>query len=260
MVVSSTHPDAASDAAQHPVTALHGIEKTYYKPDGSVAVAALASVDVVIQRGEYLAIMGPSGSGKSTLMNILGCLDRPTAGEYFLDGIDVASMDDETLSRIRGKKIGFVFQAFNLIPQLTLEENIEVPLLYQGIRKPGRRAAAREMLERVDLSDRLDHRPSELSGGQQQRAAIARALVNDPVILFADEPTGNLDSKTGRDILKLFEELHAGGMTIAVVTHDEAISERCERIIRLRDGRIETDERLRPTRPSRRPAGADGDR
>jgi putative ABC transport system ATP-binding protein len=228
-----------------PVTELQGVTKYYYKPDGSIAVRALDGVDLHIHRGEYVALMGPSGSGKSTLMNVLGCLDRPTSGDYYLDGINVATMPDAELSHVRGQKIGFVFQAFNLIPQLTIEENVEVPLMYQGQGKQSRRAKARELLERVGLGDRMSHRPSELSGGQQQRAAIARSLVNDPVILFADEPTGNLDSKTGTDILDLFEELHGGGMTIVIVTHDESISERCERIIRLRDGLVESDTQLR---------------
>lgn len=229
------------------VVELIDVDKTYFKPDGSVAVRALDNVSVKLERGSYIAIMGPSGSGKSTLMNVLGCLDRPTKGRYLLDGIDVAQMGDEELSRVRGKKIGFVFQAFNLIPQLTIEENVEVPLLYQGVSKGKRRERALELIEKVGLSDRLGHRPSELSGGQQQRAAIARSLVNEPVILFADEPTGNLDTKTGEDILRLFEDLHRAGMTIAVVTHDPNISRRCERVIRLLDGKIESDIRQTPS-------------
>jgi putative ABC transport system ATP-binding protein len=185
--------------------------------------------------------MGPSGSGKSTLMNILGCLDQPTSGNYFLDGRDIAAMNDEELSEYRGKKIGFVFQAFNLIPQLKVEENVEVPLFYQGIPKPIRAQRSAEKLRLVGLGDRIGHRPSELSGGQQQRAAIARALVTEPVVLMADEPTGNLDSTTGQAILKTLEDLHAAGMTLLIVTHDERIAKRCERVIRLRDGVIETD-------------------
>ncbi len=242
MTATLSQPDLSGTApARDAVAELLDVDKTYFKPDGSVAVRALDQVTVQLWRGSYVAIMGPSGSGKSTLMNVLGCLDPPTKGQYLLDKIDVAHMEDEELSKVRGKKIGFIFQAFNLIPQLTIEENVEVPLLYQGINKHQRRVRALELIERVGLSDRLGHRPSELSGGQQQRAAIARSLVNDPVILFADEPTGNLDSKTGHDILELFEELHDGGMTIAVVTHDDSISGRCQRVIRLRDGQIETD-------------------
>src|SRR5690606_6809822 len=197
-------------------------------------------------RGQYVAIMGPSGSGKSTLMNILGCLDRPTHGEYLLDGKDVSGMSDEELSRYRGQKIGFIFQAFNLISQLTIEENAEVPLFYQGIEKSERKRRAQAALELVGLGDRMSHRPKELSGGQQQRAAIARALVGSPVVLMADEPTGNLDSATGNAILQVFDDLHATGITILMVTHDEAIAARCQRIIRVRDGVIERDE-LKPS-------------
>lgn len=204
-------------------------------------VEALRSVNVRIQQGEYLAIMGASGSGKSTLMNILGCLDRPTTGEYFLDGRDVATMEDDELSRVRGRKIGFVFQAFNLISELTIVDNVEVPLFYQGVPKQERRDRAIRKLELVGLGDRLGHRPRELSGGQQQRTAIARSLVTDPSIIMADEPTGNLDSRTGEAILQLITDLHEAGMTIIMVTHDERVADRCERIIRLRDGEIESD-------------------
>tara|TARA_Y100001933_G_C18906321_1_gene524763 strand:+ start:304 stop:1101 length:798 start_codon:yes stop_codon:yes gene_type:complete len=224
-----------------PVVELIGVEKTYYKPDGSVMVQALRGIDLTIREGEYVAIMGASGSGKSTLMNTLGCLDRPTKGRYILDGKDARGMDDESLSKFRGEKIGFVFQAFNLIPQLTVEENVEVPLFYQGTNSKIRKARSENSLSLVGLADRLDHRPRELSGGQQQRVAIARALVTEPVILMADEPTGNLDSKTGAQILKLFEELHTKGMTIIMVTHDDDIAEHCERIVRLRDGVLESD-------------------
>jgi putative ABC transport system ATP-binding protein len=231
----------ASAGGGYPVCDLRGIRKTYYKPDGSVLVEALRGVDVSVPHGQYVAIMGPSGSGKSTLMNILGCLDRPTAGSYLLDGKDVAQVDDEELSRYRGRKIGFVFQAFNLISQLKIEENVEVPLFYQDVPKAERAERARKKLELVGLGDRLGHRPSELSGGQQQRVAIARALVTEPVVLMADEPTGNLDTATGESILSVIDELHASGMTILMVTHDEAIAERCQRVIRLRDGELETD-------------------
>ena len=225
-----------------PAAELIGIRKAYVRPDGSVLVEALKGVDLRIDRGEYVAIMGASGSGKSTLMNILGCLDRPTSGHYRLDGEEVADLKDGALSRIRGRRIGFVFQAFNLIPELTIAENVEVPLFYQGISRTDRRDRALAMLDRVGLGDRTGHLPGQLSGGQQQRVAIARALVTDPAILMADEPTGNLDSATGFAILGLIDELHASGLTIIMVTHDERIADRCERVVRLRDGLIERDE------------------
>ncbi|MHC5114193.1 MAG: ABC transporter ATP-binding protein [Planctomycetota bacterium] len=220
---------------------LRGITKTYFKPDGSVLVEALRSVDLQIAAGQYVAIMGASGSGKSTLMNILGCLDRPTAGTYELDGEDVSALNDERLSRIRGRKIGFVFQAFNLITELTIVENVEVPLFYQALHRRERRDRSIEHLQRVGLGDRLAHRPNELSGGQQQRVAIARALVTEPTVIMADEPTGNLDSATGAEVLELISDLHERGMTIIMVTHDDRIAERCQRIVRLRDGEIESD-------------------
>ena len=241
------HPDTAA------VAELTNIRKTYYKPDGSVMVEALRGVDLTIPKGQYMAIMGASGSGKSTLMNILGCLDRPTDGQYLLDGVPAEQLDDEELSAFRGRKIGFVFQAFNLIPQLTVEENVAVPLFYQGVHKNERLERARQKLDMVGLGDRVHHRPRELSGGQQQRVAIARSLVTDPVILMADEPTGNLDSKTGEAILTMFEDLHQGGMTIIMVTHDDAVADRCERIFRLRDGLVERDEVLRSRRDPSQP-------
>jgi putative ABC transport system ATP-binding protein len=228
-------------SAETPIIGISGIERTYFKPDGSVLVKALDGVDLHVPTGQSVAIMGASGSGKSTLMNVLGCLDRPTKGVYLLDGRDCAQMEDEDLSRFRGRKIGFIFQAFNLIPELTIEENVEVPLFYQGIHKAERRQRALASLDLVDLGHRLGHRPSELSGGQQQRVAIARALVTNPVVLLADEPTGNLDSTTGEAILDLFDRLHGEGMTIVMVTHDDHVAERCERVVRLRDGRIESD-------------------
>jgi len=220
---------------------LRNVHREYHRPDGSVAVAALRGIDLDIERGRYLGIMGQSGSGKSTLMNLLGCLDRPTRGRYLLEGEDVSEHDDEKLSGIRGRRIGFIFQSFHLIPELTVVENVEVPLFYQGVHRLKRHARARAVLDRVGLSDRLDHRPSQLSGGQQQRVAIARALVGDPSLLLADEPTGNLDTATGESILNLLDALHGEGRTIVMVTHDESMAERCERIVTLRDGLIESD-------------------
>ena len=232
-----TRPDPGQ-----PVIELRGLSKTYSRPDGSTLVEALKPMDLDIPRGQYLGIMGASGSGKSTLMNLLGSLDRPTGGQYKLDGVDIASLDDEAVSSVRGLKIGFVFQSFNLIPELTIGENVEVPLFYRGVNRADRHQQAIEMLERVGLGDRLSHRPSQLSGGQQQRVAIARALVGSPSILLADEPTGNLDSATGRSILELFDELHNEGLTIIMVTHDENVAERCNRILRLADGLVASDE------------------
>ena len=239
---SSSTPAGAVPSGAAPLAAeLRGIKKIYYKPDGSILVEALKGVDLDVPHGQYLAIMGASGSGKSTLMNLLGCLDRPTEGSYLLDGINVATMPDDELSRVRGRRIGFVFQAFNLITELTIVENVEVPLFYQGLGRVERRERAVAQLGRVGLGDRLGHRPIELSGGQQQRVAIARALVTHPAVLMADEPTGNLDSTTGASILQLFEELHAEGLTLIMVTHDDRIADRCERIIRLKDGLLEVD-------------------
>ncbi len=233
--------DPPSSNGQQTVADLRKISKTYFKPDGSVLVEALREVDLLIETGQYLAIMGASGSGKSTLMNILGCLDQPTAGSYLLDGRDVSSMEDDELSRARREKIGFVFQAFNLISQLNAIENVEVPLFYHGVHRLERHRRAAERLEAVGLGDRLTHRPPELSGGEQQRVAIARALINNPSIIMADEPTGNLESKTGAAILELLAELHRQGMTIIVVTHDSRVADQCQRIIQLADGEIESD-------------------
>ena len=236
----------SSSNGQALVAGLRGIRKTYYKPDGGVLVDALDGVNLQIRAGEYIAVMGASGSGKSTLMNILGCLDRATAGTYLLDGRDVSTMDDDELSRVRREKIGFVFQAFNLISELNSIENVEVPLFYQGVPRAERRQRAMRCVEKVGLADRASHRPKELSGGEQQRVAIARALVNNPAVIMADEPTGNLDSKTGAAILDLLTELHEQGMTIIVVTHDDRIADRCERVIRLADGLVESDTVNRP--------------
>ena len=237
---ASARPDAVAE--------LRALRKIYYKPDGSIMVEALRGIDLSVNRGEYVAIMGSSGSGKSTLMNVLGCLDRPTDGVYLLDGRDVTKMSDADLSTYRGRTIGFIFQAFNLIPELTILENVAAPLFYQNLPRHERIERAREVLGRVQLDQRLDHRPRELSGGQQQRVAIARALVTRPVVLMADEPTGNLDSATGRAILELFDDLHRGGTTILMVTHDPSVADRCERVVRLRDGVIESDVRQKPSR------------
>jgi ABC-type lipoprotein export system ATPase subunit len=241
-------PPPTTTNGQQPVAELRSVRKTYYKPDGTVLVEALAGVDLRIEPGEYLAVMGASGSGKSTLMNILGCLDRATAGSYHLDGRDVSAMDDDELSRVRRERIGFVFQAFNLISELSSVENVEVPLFYQGLPRAERHERALASIAQVGLADRGLHRPNELSGGQQQRVAIARALVNDPAVIMADEPTGNLDTKTGLAILELLSDLHHGGMTIIVVTHDERVADRCDRIIQLSDGFIESDIIKRQTR------------
>ncbi len=210
---------------------------------GEEKIHALRSVSVTIEENEYLAIMGPSGSGKSTLMNVVGCLDRPTSGSYSLRGREVATLTEDELARVRNKDIGFVFQTFNLLPRSAALENVELPLVYAGMGAAERRKRATRALEEVGLADRAKHRPNELSGGQRQRVAIARALVNSPAILLADEPTGNLDSKTGEEILGLFEALHARGQTLIVVTHEEDVARRTRRILRLRDGRIESDER-----------------
>jgi putative ABC transport system ATP-binding protein len=213
---------------------------------GDVKVEALRGVTFTIQRGEYVAIMGPSGSGKSTLMNLLGCLDRPTAGSYFLDGTDVSTLGDDALAAIRLKKLGFVFQGFNLLARTSAMKNVALPLFYAGIGTRARNQMATAQLTEVGLGDRVDHKPSELSGGQQQRVAIARALVNDPAVLLADEPTGNLDSQTSEEIMALFGQLNAGGRTIIMVTHDEDVARHAKRIIRVRDGRIVSDDVTAP--------------
>jgi len=210
---------------------------------GLVLVEALRGVSLDFHRGEYITIMGPSGCGKSTLLNLLGCLDRPTSGKYILGGQDVSTMPDDELSSVRGMRIGFVFQSYNLIQQLNVLENIEVPLYYQGRPEEESREIATRLADRVGLGERLHHRPYELSGGQQQRVAVARALASDPLIILADEPTGNLDSTSGSDILNVFDELHAQGKTLIMVTHSDEVSERAQRVIRLRDGKVERDER-----------------
>ena len=229
-----------------PVAEVADLWKVYRKPGVDVEVRALRGVDLQIAEGEYLAVMGQSGSGKSTLMNILGCLDQPTRGRYRLGGDDVAVLDDDRLSEIRSRRIGFVFQNFNLIQQLTVLENLEVPMFYQGVPPRERRRRALGLIARVGLGDRGDHRPAELSGGQQQRVCIARSLVNDPLILLADEPTGALDSRTGESILGIFDDLVAGGKTVVMVTHDPAVGDRCRRVVRLQDGEIVEDRENRP--------------
>lgn len=213
------------------------LEKSY-RMGADMVVEALRGVTLRIEEGEYLAIMGASGSGKSTLLNLLGCLDRPTSGRYLLGGEDVSQLSDGELSEVRGRRIGFVFQSFNLIPQLSALDNIEVPLFYQGMHRRDRRRRATALAEQVGLGQRARHKPMELSGGEQQRVAIARALVNDPLIILADEPTGNLDSKTGLDILAIFDDLAARGRTLIVVTHDENIARRTHRTVQLADGRV----------------------
>lgn len=214
--------------------------KKIYKMGDSI-VKALNGVTFDVERNEYIAIMGPSGSGKSTLMNMIGCLDTPTSGDYYLNGSSVSQMDDNELAAIRNREIGFVFQTFNLLPRTDCLQNVELPLIYSGMKSSERKERARETLEKVGLGDRTHHKPNELSGGQRQRVAIARALVNNPSILLADEPTGNLDTKTGVEIMELFEELYRAGNTILLVTHEEDIAEHARRVIRLRDGVIESD-------------------
>jgi putative ABC transport system ATP-binding protein len=221
------------------VIEIHDIVKNYQV--GSVIVRALRSLSVNIERNEYVAIMGPSGSGKSTLMNLIGCLDTPTSGSYQLNGIDVSKMEDNMLAEIRNKEIGFIFQTFNLLPRYTALENVTLPLIYAGVPRVDREKVAVATLEQVGLADRMTHKPNELSGGQRQRVAIARALVNKPSIILADEPTGNLDSKTSVDIMALLDEIHRKGNTVIVVTHEEDIAKHAARIIRLLDGSIASD-------------------
>lgn len=225
---------------QEPIISLSGIRKVYVM--GDQEVHALAGADLRVMPNEYIAIMGPSGSGKSTLMNVIGCLDTPTAGEYILNGQAVSELTDNELAQIRNKEIGFVFQTFNLLPRISCLQNVELPLIYAGIRRSKRLELADAALHSVGLGDRVGHKPNELSGGQRQRVAVARALVNNPSILLADEPTGNLDTKTGDEIMLLFEALYREGNTVILVTHEEEIANHARRIIRLRDGVIELDE------------------
>jgi putative ABC transport system ATP-binding protein len=223
------------------VIVARGIKREYDM--GGEIVRALRGVDIAIARNEYIAIMGPSGSGKSTLMNIVGCLDTPTAGEYWLNGQEVSKMTDDALARVRNKEIGFVFQTFNLLPRATALHNVELPLVYAGVSADERKRRAKEALERVQLDHRMDHRPNELSGGQRQRVAIARALVNEPSILLADEPTGNLDSATSEEIMKVFEGLASTGQTVVMVTHEPDIAQHALRVVVLRDGLVSSDEK-----------------
>src|SRR5687768_8800888 len=219
------------------IISIKGVEKTYDM--GEVKVRALRGVNLEVLEGDYVAIMGPSGSGKSTLLNLLGCLDRPTTGTYHLGGEDVSQMDDDELSEVRGRKIGFIFQSYNLIHQLSLIENIQMPLFYQGLDTPKNNERCEQFAGLVGLADRLDHRPNQLSGGQQQRVAVARSLVNDPLMILADEPTGNLDSKTGQEILDLMDRLNQGGKTIILVTHDPTTAARARRVVHMMDGVID---------------------
>ncbi|MEZ4786747.1 MAG: ABC transporter ATP-binding protein [Flavobacterium haoranii] len=222
-----------------PIIEIKGITRDF--PLGEEIVHVLKGIDLTINKGEYVALMGPSGSGKSTLMNILGCLDTPTSGSYVLNGKHVSEMHDDELAEIRNKEIGFVFQTFNLMPRTTALDNVALPMVYAGKNKEDRNSRATEVLTQVGLQDRMDHKPNQLSGGQRQRVAVARALVNHPAMILADEPTGNLDSKTSVEIMNLFDEIHANGNTVILVTHEEDIAAHAHRIIRLRDGMIETD-------------------
>lgn len=240
-IADTQRPPARAGSDADEIIRLEALEKVYRQPGTDVSVHALRGVTLTIRRGEYVAIVGASGSGKSTLMNILGCLDRPTAGTYWLHHQDVSQLEDDELSDIRGQRIGFIFQSFNLIQSQTVQENIEVPMFYQSVPPQVRAERARVMAAKVGLEDRLHHKPNELSGGQQQRVAIARALTNEPVMLLADEPTGNLDSATGQLILGVLRELNAAGMTIVMVTHDPEVADQCGRIVEMRDGLVASD-------------------
>jgi putative ABC transport system ATP-binding protein len=224
----------------HPVIRIDGLVRTYAM--GQTLVRALRGVSLRIERGEYVAIMGPSGSGKSTLMNTLGCLDAPTSGRYLLDGVDVRSLDEDDLSDLRNRKIGFVFQGFNLVPKISALANVEMPLVYAGLSRSARRARAVRALEAVGMGARIDHGSNELSGGQQQRVAIARAIVTNPALILADEPTGNLDSRSTEDVLRIFADLNASGRTVVMITHEDDVAAHADRLVRLADGRIVGDD------------------
>jgi putative ABC transport system ATP-binding protein len=239
MTIVEDHTRPLKPAAS-PVIALDRVSKVY--SNGSLSVEALRSVTLSIDAGEYVAVMGPSGSGKSTLMHIIGCLDVLTEGRYFLAGEDVSSLTEDALAEIRNRRIGFVFQQFNLLPTMTAWRNVELPLCYAGVPRPVRKARAMEALERVGLGDRVEHRPTELSGGQQQRVAVARALVTDPALILADEPTGNLDSASTEDLLGLLDELHQAGRTIVLITHEPDVAARAQRVARMRDGSVISDD------------------
>jgi putative ABC transport system ATP-binding protein len=242
---TQTPAPAADPSGDGALIDIRDVRKVYVM--GTNEVNALDGVDLNVRRGEYVAIMGPSGSGKSTLMNMIGCLDTPTSGSYKLRGTEIREREDDELARIRNQEIGFIFQTFNLLPRADALHNVELPLIYAGKPAKERRAKAQELLALVGLGDRMHHRPNELSGGQRQRVAIARALVNNPSIVLADEPTGNLDSKTGEEIMTLLSDIHKKGNTVILVTHEEDIAARAHRIVRLRDGKIEMDERREPS-------------
>ena len=243
---------AGTVKAGDPLIEIEGVEKVY--PMGGEEVRALAGIDLLVRRGEYIAIMGPSGSGKSTLMNVIGCLDTPSGGSYRFKGIEISSLGDDDLARIRNREIGFVFQTFNLLPRADAFHNVELPLIYSGLKPGERRDRVWRALELVGLKDRAHHRPAELSGGQRQRVAIARALVNEPSLILADEPTGNLDSRTSADIMHAFDEIHALENTLIVVTHEEDIAAHARRAVRLMHGKVASDEPVAPRRA--RPAAA----
>jgi putative ABC transport system ATP-binding protein len=230
---------AAADPADLPTVKMQGVTRVYGL--GGYQVKALDGIDLTVAPGEFLALMGPSGSGKSTLMHIMGCLDRPSAGSYQLEGLDVSALNEDALARVRRLRLGFVFQTFNLLPRLTALQNVELPMVYAGVRRRARRAQARKLLEAVGLSERIQHHPNEMSGGERQRVAIARSLVNEPALLLADEPTGNLDSKSGDEVVDIIADLHAAGKTIVLITHEPSIAARAQRIIHMRDGRLIDD-------------------